>query len=313
MITTLTPNPSFDRTLSVERLEPGGVTRASRVRVECSGKGVNVARALGRNQRAARAVFPANADDAAAFVSSLAADGADALPVPARGTMRSCFTLVEPDGTATQINEPGPEMSASEADELVSQAAAAAADSDWLVASGSLPPGAPDDLYARLAAVLPDADSRLAVDTSGAALDALVGAGCAVVKPNLAELAAVIGSGLSTVGEVIDAAGKFRRSGWRSVLVSLGQGGAVLVADQVCCGTVAGIEVRNTVGAGDALLAGFVSAGGRGAAALAEGLAWASAAIKSTDTLGQAVTDRDRRTVQLSADPRTDRLVGVSA
>ncbi len=313
MIATLTPNPSLDRTLSVERLEPGGVMRASRVRVECSGKGVNVARALGRNQQAARAVFPANADDAAVFVSSLAADGAAALPVPARGTIRSCFTLVEPDGTATQINEPGPEMSASEADELVSQAAAASADSDWMVASGSLPPGAPDDLYARLAAMLPDAGARLAVDTSGAALDALVGAACAVVKPNLAELAAVIGSSLSTVADVIDAADKFRRSGWRSVLVSLGRDGAVLVADEVCCGTVAGVEVRNTVGAGDALLAGFVSAGGRGAAALAEGLAWASAAIRSTDTLGQAVTDRDRRTVQLSADRCPDRRVGAPA
>lgn len=313
MITTLTPNPSFDRTLSLKRLERGGVLRASRVRVECSGKGVNVARALTRNGHAARAVVPGNADDAAAFVSSLAAEGTGCLTVPIGGSIRACFTLVEPDGTATQINEPGPELSASESEDLLSAAIDAADDSDWLVASGSLPPGAPPDLYARLATALPDADRRLVVDTSGEALEDLAGAPCAVVKPNLAELAGMIGRGLSTVGEVIDAADKLRQGGWRSVLVSLGRGGAVLVAEDACYGPAPQTEVRNTVGAGDALLAGFLSAGGRGAAALAEGLAWARAAVRSADTLGPAVTGSDRRAVQLTADPAQDWRVGQIA
>ncbi|MCE2513218.1 MAG: 1-phosphofructokinase family hexose kinase [Acidimicrobiia bacterium] len=313
MITTLTPNPSFDRTLSIDRLERGGVMRASMVRVECSGKGVNVARALSRNGHAARAVIPGNTDEAALFVSSLAAEGTGSRTVPIRGSIRACFTLVETDGTTTQINEPGPELSASESEELVSAAIAAAADSKWLVASGSLPPGAPPDLYVRLATALPDADRRLAVDTSGAALDALVGTGCAVVKPNVAELAALIGRGLRTVGDVIDAADKLRRSGWRSVLVSMGWCGAVLVAEDVCYGPAPETDVRNLVGAGDALLAGFISAGGRGTAALAEGLAWARAAVRSMDTLGPAVTDSDRRAVQVTADPAQDWRVGEIA
>ena len=313
MITTLTPNPSFDRTLSVDRLERGGVTRASRVRVECCGKGVNVARALSRNGHAARAVIPANAEDADVFVSSLAADGTGACTVDVRGSVRACLALVEPDGTTTKVNEPGPEMSLSEAQDLVSAAVGTAADSDWVVASGSLPPGAPADLYAHLATALPDADRRLAVDTSGAALDALVGTPCALAKPNLAELANVVGRRPRTVGEVIEVADILRRGGWRSVLVSMGRVGAVLVADQVCYGVAPATEVRNTVGAGDALLAGFLSAGGRGTAALAEGLAWARAAVRSPDTLGEAVADHDRRAVQVTADPPQDRGVEVFA
>ncbi len=313
MITTLTPNPSLDRTLSVDRLDRGGVTRATRVRVECSGKGVNVARALSRNGHAARAVIPANADDARAFVSSLAEDGTGACTVGIRGSVRACLALVEPDGTTTKVNEPGPEMSMSEAQDLVSAAVDTAADSDWLVASGSLPPGAPADLYAQLATAFPGADRRLAVDTSGTALDALVGTPCALAKPNLAELANVIGRRPRTVGEVIEVADILRRGGWRSVLVSMGQLGAVLVADEVCYGVAPATEVRNTVGAGDALLGGFLSAGGRGPAALAEGLAWARAAVRSKDTLGEAVADHDRRAVQVTADPPRDRGVEVFA
>ena len=330
MITTLTPNPSFDRTLSVDRLDRGGVTRASRVRVECSGKGVNVARALSRNGHAARAVIPANAEDADVFASSLAADGTGACTVGVRGSVRACLALVEPDGTTTKVNEPGPEMSMSEAQDLLAAAVVTgagpplgrapgggavvtAADSDWVVASGSLPPGAPADLYTQLATALPDADRRLAVDTSGAALDALVGTPCALAKPNLAELANVVGRRPRTVGEVIEVAEILRRGGWRSVLVSMGRLGAVLVADEVCYGVAPATEVRNTVGAGDALLAGFLSVGGRGTAALAEGLAWARAAVRSRDTLGEAVADHDRRAVQVTADPPRDRCVEVFA
>ena len=312
MITTLTPNPSFDRTLSIDSFERGGVMRAREVRVECSGKGVNVARALSRNGHAARAVIPANAEDADVFVASLAAEGAGTATVAVSGTVRTCFSLVERDGTTTQINEPGPQMDATSAEELVDAAVAASADSEWLIASGSLPPGAPPGLYARLASALPGATERLAVDTSGAALEATVGTPCAVVKPNLEELSGVAGRRPRTVGDVIAAAETLRDRGWSSVLISLGGAGALLVSDDVHYGTAAPEQVRNTVGAGDALLAGFVAAGGRGPAALAEGLAWARAAVASPETLGDAVADSDRRAARL-ADPPIDRCVGEFA
>lgn len=309
MITTLTPNPSFDRTLRVDTLGRGEVHRASLLRVECAGKGVNVARALAVNEHPARAVFPANDDDFAAFEAALAATGVTAHAVPIRGSIRSNITIAEPDGTTTKINEPGPELTAAEAAELM-RAATTTSGSDWLIASGSLAPRTPPGFYAQLAASLPDAARRLAVDTSGEPLEQLVGTPCAVVKPNLSELVGLTRRCLHTVGDAADAAADLRNRGWGSVLVSLGRFGAVLVGDETAYGTVAVTDVRNTVGAGDALLAGFVAAGGRGAAALAEGLAWASAAVRSVGTAGPRVSLDDRRAVAVSQCVPRDLPVG---
>ena len=309
MITTLTPNPSFDRTLRVNALERGEVHRASLVRVECAGKGVNVARALAVNEHPARAVFPANDDDLAAFDAALAAPGVTAHAVRIRGSIRSNITVVEPDGTTTKINEPGPELDAAEAAELM-RAAVCGSDSDWLIASGSLAPRTPADFYAQLAGSLPDAAQRLAVDSSGEPLELLVGTPCAVVKPNLSELASLTRQQILTVGEVVDAAEDLRDRGWGSVLVSLGRFGAVLVSDEICYGTISVTDVRNTVGAGDALLAGFIAAGGLGSVALGEGLAWASAAVRSVGTAGARVGVADRGAVSISRCVPRDLPVG---
>lgn len=299
MITTLTPNPSIDRTLRVNALEPGGVHRASLVRVECAGKGVNVARALAVNEHAARAVFPANDDDFAVFNAALAATGVTSQAVRIRGSIRSNITVVEPDGTTTKINEAGPELNAAEAGELI-DVAVRGSGTDWLIASGSLPPRAPADFYVQLAASLPDAAQRLAVDSSGEPLGLLVGTPCAVVKPNLSELVNLTRQHMLTVGDVVDAAEDLRDRGWGTVLVSLGRFGAVLVSDEIAYGTVFPTDVRNTVGAGDALLAGFIAAGGKGATALAEGLAWARAAVRSVGTAGVRASVDDRQTVAVS-------------
>lgn len=299
MITTLTPNPSFDRTLRVNALERGGVHRASLVRVECAGKGVNVARALAVNEHQARAVFPANDDDLAVFDAALAATGVTSHAVRMRGSVRSNITVVEPDGTTTKFNEPGPELDAAEADELI-RAAVTGSGSDWLIASGSLAPRTPTCFYAQLAGSLPEAAQRLAVDSSGEPLELLIGTPCAVVKPNLSELVSLTRQQILTVGDVVDAAEDLRDRGWATVLVSLGRFGAVLVSDEISYGRVSVTDVRNTVGAGDALLAGFIAAGGRGASALAEGLAWARAAVRSAGTAGARVSVDDRRAVSIT-------------
>ena len=299
MITTLTPNPSFDRTLRVNALDRGEVHRASLVRVECAGKGVNVARSLAVNEHPARAVFPANDGDLAVFDAALAAIGVISHAVRIRGSIRSNITVVEPDGTTTKFNEPGPELDAAEAAELI-RAAVTGLGSDWLIASGSLAPRTSDDFYAQLAESLPGATQRLAVDSSGAPLELLVGTPCAVVKPNLIELVSLTRQRMCTVGDVVDAAKDLRDRGWGTVLVSLGRFGAVLVSDEISYGTISVADVRNTVGAGDALLAGFIAAGGRGPTALGEGLAWAAAAVRSVGTAGTRVSLDDRHAVAVS-------------
>ena len=161
---------------------------------------------------------------------------------------------------------------------------AAAGRAGWVAACGSLPPGVPVEFYADLCRRCADQGVKVAVDTSGPALLAAVEARPALIKPNRDELAAAVGSKIETVQDVVDAAQALRSWGARAVLASLGADGAVLVTD---AGAIAGeaqvAAPRSSVGAGDALLAGFLAAGAAGtddeASALAEALAWASAAV----------------------------------
>ena len=93
---------------------------------------------------------------------------------------------------------------------------------DWLVASGSLPPGAPAGVYADLVRSLAGSGIRVAIDTSGWALDAVLAAGPDLVKPNRDELAEMAGRPLLTIGDVIEAASRLRDLGAGTVLASLG-------------------------------------------------------------------------------------------
>jgi 1-phosphofructokinase len=176
----------------------------------------------------------------------------------------------------------------------------------WLAGCGSLPAGVPVDLYARLATDARRAGVRTAIDTSGPALRAAVAAGPDLVKPNAHELAEITGRDLDTLGDVVDAAGRLRAQGVRAVLASLGADGAVLVDEQGALHAEAPVpRVVSTVGAGDALLAGFLSAGG-GRAALRTAMTWGAAAVQHDGTLFSGadpavtvtvhdVADRDRR------------------
>lgn len=310
LITTLTPNPSIDRTLSIGRLQRGEVLRATTANAEFAGKGVNLARVLTTNGHQAQAVFPGNPDGLADLIAPLNRAGTQTHLVAIEGTVRTNLTIIEDDGTTTKINESGPQLSASACDALLDTAVRHAAGSQWLVASGSLPPGAPTDFYVQLAQRLPDASQKLVIDTSGTALARMAHTPCAIAKPNLEELASLTQKPLWTLGDVVDAANELQRHGWGKVLVSLGGSGAVLVDEQVSYGNSPASDIRNTVGAGDALLAGFLAGGATGAAALRNALAWARAAVRSTDTVGPPCTNEDRAAVTMTADVPLEMSVG---
>ena len=313
LITTLTPNPSVDRTLSIGRLERGEVLRATTASTEFAGKGVNLARVLTTNGHRAQAIFPGNPDGLADLIAPLNEAGTQTHLVAIEGTVRTNLTIIEDDGTTTKINESGPQLSESVCDALLDTAVSYAADSRWLVASGSLPPGAPGDFYAQLAERLPDTTRKLVIDTSGTALERMAHTPCAVAKPNLEELASLTEKPLWTLGDVVDAASELQHHGWGTVLVSLGGSGAVLVDEQVSYGNSPAGDIRNTVGAGDALLAGFLAGGAKGPAALGNALAWARAAVRSTDTVGPPCTDEDRAAVTMTSEAPLDMSVGQAS
>jgi len=284
MIVTLTPNPSLDRTVSITDLQRGEVQRATASRLDPGGKGVNISRALTAHKAPTLAVLPAGGPQGHLLAELLAEAGIGVTIVPIGGSIRANIALVEPDGTTTKINEQGPLLSGSEQDALLAGAVATLADQpSWLVGSGSLPPGVNEDLYARLVGRCRDAGVNVAIDASGAALRHAVTAGPNLIKPNLEELEELVDRSLTTLGEVLDAAADLVAHGIATVVVSLGGDGALLVSASVIAHAVAPVpSPLSTVGAGDALLAGYLHATSNGASsaeALCAGVSWGASAV----------------------------------
>ncbi|MFD2339022.1 1-phosphofructokinase family hexose kinase [Clavibacter tessellarius] len=276
MILTLTANPSLDRTIDLAgALARGAVQRARGVTEQPGGKGVNVSRALIASGLDTIALLPGRLDD-----PMLVALQAERIPLDhldIHGRVRQNVTLTEPDGTTTKVNEPGPVLSAAEADALVALVVRHARAATWLVLAGSLPPGLDDDFPARVVqavrAELGDRAPRIAVDSSGAPMAALVASDAVVdlVKPNGEELAELLGLDDPDALEqdprlAHEASRSLVSRGCRAVLATLGARGAVLTtADGGWHATMPPIVPVSTVGAGDSSLAGYLLADHRGA------------------------------------------------
>jgi 1-phosphofructokinase len=312
VILTVTPNPSVDVTLDIPALVRGAVHRITGQHQEPSGKGVNVTRALTRNGVTSVAVLPVGGAEGAELERLLRAEQITYVAVPVAGSVRRNISLTEADGTATKVNAPGPMLHTDETEALLAAAAAAATGKEWVLGSGSLPPGAPVDFYTRLGEVVRASGARFALDSSGPALLAGLPAAPDVIKPNVEELAEAVGHAVTTIGDAVQAARELINVGARSVVVSLGADGALLVDDVgVLHGEAPVPDPKSTVGAGDALLAGFlagsVHAPGDRALSLREAVAWGSAAVRVAGSHVPVITDADRAAVVLDAGPNLDR------
>jgi 1-phosphofructokinase len=267
-VVTLTANPSLDRTLTLPGpLERGAVARLGPSSTEPGGKGVNVARAVAAAGVDVVSVLPAGAGDP--LVRALDALGLRLAAVPVPTPVRTNYTLTEPDGTTTKLNEPGAPLDAGVRALLSAALHEHATGARWVVLSGSLPPGTPADWYATLVRTLRGTGARIAVDTSEGPLLALLAAGRDaapdLLKPNTEELAQLAGVPEETLladpAAVHDAVTGLHDRGVGEVLLTLGADGALL-------STPAGrwwarpprTTVRSTVGAGDSSLAGYLLA-----------------------------------------------------
>jgi 1-phosphofructokinase len=279
VIVTVTANPSLDRTVEVAALVRGQVHRISAVHVQPGGKGVNVARALVSNGVAARAVIPAGGVEGEQLIGLLTDYDIDVRQVPLAGPVRINVSVVEPDATVTKLNEPGALLTQGEVDALLEAVLNNVDDASWVVLAGSLPPGVGVGFYAEIIRRLAVRGIPVAVDTSGPALKAAAAAGPALLKPNREELEEVVGRLLPTIADISDAARELRDLGAGAVLASLGGDGALLVDARGVWHAEATAVVRSTVGAGDAMLAGFLAAGAQGVSALRQAVAWGAAAV----------------------------------
>ncbi len=313
MIVTVTPNPSLDRALEVDHLAVGEVNRAHSVHVDAGGKGINVSRALVRQGVASLAVLPVGGVDGARLVDLLADHGVPAAPVPVHGDTRSNVTLVDASGSTTKVNAPGVRLTPEEVDALLRVVEEQlAAGPTAVVAAGSLPSGAGDDFFVRLAALAGRYGVPVALDTSGVPLSQAVRAGgLELIKPNEHELAELAVHEIATVAEAVAAAREAIVAGTRAVLLTLGAHGGMLIT--AGCAWWAGgapLQPASTVGAGDTALAGYLSAVGQDPGErLRAAVAWGRAAVLLPGTQVPAPSQIDLTAVRLVPDPAPDTLL----
>jgi 1-phosphofructokinase len=246
--------------------------------------------------------------------------------VPVSSVVRTNYTLVDPHGTTTKLNEPGAPLDEATRTALADVVRAAATGARWVVLSGSLPPGTPARWYADLVAALRGTGARVAVDTSEEPLRALLESGPEsapdLLKPNAEELAQVTGMAEQDVlgDPAVALAGvrELHARGVGEVLLTLGSDGALLSTAGVGLWSARppSVTVRSTVGAGDSSLAGFLLADLAGAppaerlrAAVAYGAASASLPGSAVPTPAQA----DPTAVRVTAGPPGDSSLPLPA
>ncbi|AFM14912.1 1-phosphofructokinase [Mycolicibacterium chubuense NBB4] len=316
MIVTVTPNPSIDRTVTLPTpLTRGAVHRVTSVTSQAGGKGVNVARVLTLAGVDALAVLPAAAHDP--LLSALQASAVSYRVVQTAEPARINLAITEPDGTTTKINEPGAALDAPTVAALTDAVLDAANGAEWVVMSGSLPPGVPTSWYGDVVALLASRPCRVAVDTSDAPLASLVGSldrgAPDLIKPNAEELASVLGYSPELLEHavaqgdpepVVTAARQLIDKGVGAVLATLGAEGAVLVdRNGAWMATPPPIVPRSTVGAGDSSLAGYIRAEVGGAMPpqrLQMAVAYGSAAAALPGTTLPTPVEIDLNAVQVS-------------
>ena len=263
-VVSLTPAPTLDRTYFVNHLHPGGVNRADDVREELAGKGINVSRGLTLAGIHAPGVVPiGNAD-----TSVLERTGSSFLvPLWTEGSLRVSTTIVDIQGTTTKVNESPRSLSEEDWQKVIdlTEQTVVNTGAKWLVIAGALPTYTSTGVYVDLQPIF-DAMKllgvKVALDTSGEPLSYWARKGCAtVIKPNAEELASAVGRELVTVGDVVAAAQELCEHGIEVVLASLGADGMIAVTkNSHWAARTPPVKVINTVGAGDATLAGFLAA-----------------------------------------------------
>ena len=289
-IVTLTMNPALDKSAEVQRVVPENKLRCQRPRFDAGGGGINVARAVTKLGGEATALFLAGGRSGERLTELLKQEGVLSHRIPISRETRENLTIFESNtGQQFRFGMPGPEIGAGECERVLDTLSKGELSPELLVASGSLPPGVPDDFYRRIAELGGQRGSRVIVDTHGDALRQALAARPFLIKPNIRELGYLAGSEMESDNQIEAAARKLVDNGGCEVcIVSLGAAGALWVSRQGMFKLRAPtVRIRSKVGAGDCTIAGIVLALSRGwteKQTLALGVAAGAAAVMTPGT-----------------------------
>jgi 1-phosphofructokinase len=259
-IATVTLNPAIDLTVRVDGFQTKTVNRGQTMHFDAGGKGVNVASFLADYGQATAVTGFLGQENADLFEQLFARKRIDDQFVRIPGRTRIGVKIVdEAKQQTTDINMPGLHPPPEAMNALLETIERLAASYDWFALSGNLPPGAPTTIYATIITQLKRHGKQVALDTSGEALREGVRAGPTVVKPNVDELQQLTGQALADEAAIEQAARQLLGD-IRLVVISMGERGALFVdAATTLIATPPAVQVKSTVGAGDAMVAGLIA------------------------------------------------------
>lgn len=259
MIYTITFNPAIDYVIHAAEVKAGFVNRSDREEIYFGGKGINVSSVLAELGIPSKALGFVAGFTGEAIEKGLSDSGVETDFVH----LNSGFSRINikiKSGQETELNGRGPDIPQDKIDELFGRLDSVS-DGDTVVLAGSIPPSLPSDMYENILCRLSEKNIRTVVDASGELLTNVLKHRPFLIKPNNSELEEIFGADMKSTADIIKYAGKLREMGAANVLVSMAGDGAVLVdenGETHICGVCSG-AVKNSVGAGDSMVAGFIA------------------------------------------------------
>ncbi len=258
-IITLTINPSLDKSTHFNSLIAEQKIRCEKPRYDAGGGGINVSKAIAKLGGSSTCVFTSGGSSGEMLEELIIKEGLESTVIKTKNWTRENFIAFE-NATKSQyrFGFPGNEISDDEKDKIIEVVSKVKA--DYLVISGSLNEGLPTDFYQKIAETAKASGIKVVVDTSGESLRKVLETGVYLIKPNIGELAKLIGVDHLELPEVEKAAKQLISSkSAEIVVVSLGPEGAILVTkDETHLVKAPKVEKKSTVGAGDSMVGGMV-------------------------------------------------------
>ncbi len=288
MIYTITANPSMDYVLNLEKFNLGEINRTGKAYTFAGGKGINVSRVLGYLgiNSIALGFIGGSAGD---FIqNSITSQGIHSKLTSIKDNTRINVKIKAE--SETEINGLGPQITQDEIDEFMSNFSMLTPE-DIVVAAGSVPPALGKNFYQNLVKTVVNRQAQFVIDTTGQALLDILPSHPLLVKPNNHELAEMFNVSFNGTDDIVYYGKKLLNKGAKYVIVSMGGDGAILITpEQIYQSVPVNISVKNSVGAGDSMVAGFVGTYEQShdlLAAFKMGLA-CGAATASSEDLGKA-------------------------
>jgi 6-phosphofructokinase 2 len=307
-IITLTMNPTIDKSASVAQVIVERKLYCHSPRFEPGGGGVNVSRAIRKLGGESTALFPCGGATGDHLLELLQQEGLTCRPITVEGlTRENLVVFEESSGQQFRFGMPGAPLNDKEWHQCLDVLAATDQKPAYIVASGSLPPGVPDDFYAQVARIGKSLGARVIVDTSGIPLCLALEEGVYLIKPNIRELADLVGRELVDETSQRKISMEMVSSGKCAVVaLSLGAGGVLLTtADGHERLQTPVVPIKSKVGAGDSMVGGIVLSLSRGNEvrnAVRFGIAAGAAAVMTPGSELCRREDAERLYEQLRAD-----------